>query len=123
MWRELERHKEAHSLRVAWRGGRMTCPTFMCVDKNEERHHEVRDPSPKPDHPAGQGSSTRKINPQTSGCKIQRGLGQWKKLPDSQETPIKGPHGLRTYADPAPLGFTTRATVGRALVTYGEKVK
>ena len=35
---------------------------------------------------------------------------------------MKGPHGLRTYTDQPPLGFSTRATAGRAPVTYKEKV-
>ena len=40
-----------------------------------------------------------------------------------QETHFKGPRGLRTYSDPAPLGFSTRAIAGREPVAYREKVR
>ena len=36
---------------------------------------------------------------------------------------MKSTHGLRTYADPPPLRFSTRATAGRGADTYREKVK
>ena len=36
---------------------------------------------------------------------------------------LKGPHGLRTYANPSTLIFTSKATVGRMLVAYGKWVK
>ena len=50
----------------------------------------VRDPSPRPHHPA-QSSCARKLSPPTSGCENKWGLRQRKKLWESQKTPLRGP--------------------------------
>ena len=80
----------------------------------------VSDPSRRPDCTA-QGSSEGKVKV-TSVCKNQWGLGQWKKLPVSQESLFKG-HGLRMYANTSTLEITTRATARRAPVSYEKWVK
>ena len=49
-------------------------------------------------------------------------MGQQKKLPDFRKLHLKCLHGLRTYANSPTLGFSTRATAGRTLVTYGKWV-
>ena len=64
-------------------------PHSRVVDKNWEGFRGSSEPSPRP-HRTAQGSSAGKINPYNSGCKDQWGLGQWKKLPDFQVTPLKG---------------------------------
>ena len=72
---------------------RWVCGTEMqntYVDKIRRHTSGVRDPSPTPDY-AAQGSSVRNKVPIISGCKNQWGLGQWKKLWDSQMSPFKGP--------------------------------
>ena len=46
-------------------------------------------------------------------------MGPWKKQQDSQEAC----NGVRAYADSLPLGFSTRATAGRAPVAHWEKLK
>ena len=80
--------KEATLIRPGRRGGDTdrAVPNPGVVDKSPEGNLG----SPSPDHPA-QGFSTRKISPQTSGCKNQCRLGWRKKLQDSRETPLKGP--------------------------------
>ena len=51
---------------------------------------KTKSPSPTPGSLA-QGSSARKISPHNSGCKNQQGLSWGKKLPESQEVPLKKP--------------------------------
>ena len=63
-------------------------PQTHVVDKNKEGHlgSEGSQPQTRTPNP---GLQCQK-DPITSGCKNQWGLGQWKKLQDSQETPLKG---------------------------------
>ena len=72
----------------------------------------MRYPSPRPDHTA-QGSSTRKINPHNSG-----GWGSGRNCQIFRKLCLKDLHGLKMYANPPTLGLNTRATTGRATVSY-----
>ena len=45
-------------------------------------------------------------------------MGQQKKLPVSQESPLKGSHGLRMYTNALTLAITSRTTARRLPVAY-----
>ena len=54
------------------------------------------------------------------------GVGAAKKLPDFQETSLKGTAHTclsRNYTNPPTLGFSTRTIAGRVPVAYREWVK
>ena len=80
------------------------------------------DRSPSPDHTA-QGSSSRKINPHNFWLEKPVGVGVAEGTAEFSGENLKGPHRLKTYANPPTLGFTIRATDGRVPVTYRKWVK
>ena len=59
--------------------------SYICERINQEQQL-----GSKTDHET-QGSSLGRQSLKTSGCKILWGLRQWKKLPDSQKSPLERP--------------------------------
>ena len=81
----------------------------------------MSDLSPRPDHSA-QGSSVRKISPHNFWLlKTSGGWGSRRNCRILKRLLLKGLQGLRTHPDPPPLGFSTRATVGKVQVGHGKK--
>ena len=75
-------------------------PYSQVVDKSQEGYTlGVSDSSPRTYHTA-QCFSSRKINPHNFWLQKPVGVGVMEKLPDFQETLLKGSVGLKTYTDP-----------------------
>ena len=60
MWREVERHRAAECVE-RWQNGWSHSHVWWVKIRRDISGES--DPSPKPDHPAAQGSRARKINP------------------------------------------------------------
>ena len=82
----------------------------------------AKDPSPRPDHTA-QGSCARADTLKVLDVKTSGGWGGGRVCQIFRELRLKGLHGLKMDTNPPPLGFSSRATAGRAPVALRELVK
>ena len=120
MWRWEERYGDP-----AWHRklAEQVVPHSHVVDKNQEGYlgSEGSQPQARP-HSSGfqhQGDKS----PYLLAVKISRNWGGGRNCWTSRRLCLKGRQELRTYTDPSPLEFTTRAIAGRVSVVYMELVK
>ena len=113
-------HGEAAAAMVA---AEQMVPRSSVVAKNQEEYPGSK-PSQPQVRPHSPGLQLREDKaPYLLAINTSEGCGSGRKFCFFRRVHLKGPHRLRTFTNPTTLGFTTRATAGRAPVTYRKQMK
>ena len=124
---DVERGREAQKgtmpQRQCGEAAELAVPHSHVVDKNWEGYFRCTGLLAQTRLPSSPGFQHLKDNPQNIWMWKKWALGCGRNCQIIRRLILKVLHRRRIYKDSPPLGFSTRATAGRAQVAYGEKVR